>query len=137
MEGLNPSVAEAQPRPGFQMSFSGEATWYSAAAFGTSWDRIIDLNKHWGNLPSDFVGRGLYASAPADLNLYGRMARVTRGNRSVMVQFIDVIANGDIPYVRSKGIVIDLAEEVYRALGTSSASRYDVKFDVFWPGEEP
>ena len=37
------------------------------------------------------------------------MARVTRGNRSVMVQFIDVIAYGDIPYARSKGIVIDLA----------------------------
>ncbi|MEO5953852.1 MAG: hypothetical protein ABIQ44_15425, partial [Chloroflexia bacterium] len=131
------SIVAAQNRPGFEMSFRGEATWYSASAFNTTWERIISLNKSWGNLPQNYVGRGLYAAAPADLKLYGRMARVTRGNRSVSVQFIDVIANGDIPYVRNKGIVIDLAEEVYRALGTSNASRYEVKFDVFWPGEEP
>ena len=137
LAGFDPAVATAQTRPGFQMSFRGEATWYSAAAFGTTWERIIALNKSWGNLPQNFVGRGLYAAAPADLSLYGRMARVTRGNRSVMVQFIDVIAYGDIPYVRSKGIVIDLAEEAYRALGTAGNGRYEVKFDVFWPGEEP
>ena len=40
-------------------------------------------------------------------------------------------------FPRTARIVIDLAEEVYRALGTSNASRYEVKFDVFWPGEEP
>lgn len=137
LASLDPVAAEAQARPGFQMSFQGEATWYSASAFGTTWERIIALNKSWGNLPDDFVGRGLYAAAPADLNLYGRMARVSRGNRSVMVQFIDVIAYGDIPYVRNKGIVIDLAEEAYRALGTAGNGRYDVKFEVFWPGEEP
>lgn len=137
LAGLDPAIATPQARPGFQMSFRGEATWYSASAFGTTWDRIISLNKNWGNLPQDFVGRGLYASAPADLGLYGRMARVTRGNRSVNVQFIDVIANGDIPYVRSKGIVIDLAEEAYRALGPYNGGRYEVKYDLFWTGEEP
>jgi hypothetical protein len=135
--GLDLPAVTAQARPGFQMSFTGEATWYRASAFGTTWDEIIGKNKRWGNLPQDFVGRGLYAAAPADLGLYGRLARVSRGNRSVMVQFIDVIAYGDIPYVRSKGIVIDLAEEAYRALGTAGNGRYDVKFEVFWPGEEP
>lgn len=137
LPGLDPAVAQPQNRPGYQMSFSGEATWYSASAFGTTWQRIIDLNKKWGNLPPDFVGRGLYAAAPADLNLYGRMARVSRGNRSVMVQFIDVVAYQDISYVRRNGIVIDIAEEVYRALGTTNSSRYDVQVEVFWPGEEP
>lgn len=133
----NVPLVAAEDRPGFEMSFRGEATWYSASAFNTTWERIIALNKDWGNLPDDFVGRGYYAAAPADLKLYGRMARVSRGDRSVVVQFIDVIAYADIPYVRSRGIVIDLAEEVYRALGTTSASRYEVNFDVFWAGEEP
>jgi hypothetical protein len=135
--GLDPTIAQPVARPGYQMDFHGEATWYSASYMGTSWERIISLNKKWGNLPQNFVGRGLYAAAPADLGLYGRMARVTRGNYSVNVQFIDVIAPGDIPYVRSKGIVIDLAEEAYRALGPYHGGRYEVSFDVFWPGEEP
>ena len=62
---------------------------------------------------------------------------MTRGNRSIFVQFIDVINWPDIPYVRSRGIVIDLGEEAYRALGTSSNARYEVSFDVLWPGDEP
>lgn len=134
---VDPAIATARPRPGFNMSFRGNATVFSAAAYGTTWERIIQLNKNWGNLPQNFVGRGLYAAAPADLKLYGRTARVTRGNRSVFVQFIDVIAYGDIPYVRSKGIVIDLGQESFDALGQYSGGRYEVTFDVFWPGEEP
>lgn len=137
MPGLDPAIVQPVARPGYQMAFHGEATWYSAEYLGTSWERIISLNKKWHNLPGSFVGRGLYASAPADLGLYGRMARVTRGNYSVNVQFIDVVASGDIPYVRSKGIVIDLAEEAYRALGPYRGGRYEVSFDVFWSGEEP
>lgn len=135
--GLDATIAQPVTRPGYQMDFHGEATWYSPHYMGTSWERIISLNKKWGNLPQDFVGRGLYAAAPADLGLYGRMARVTRGNYSVNVQFVDVIADKDIPYVRSKGIVIDLGEEAYRALGPYRGGRYEVSFDVFWPGEEP
>lgn len=130
--GLDSGVAAPVTRPGFHMSFSGEATWFHA-----DWNRVISLNKGWGNLPPDYVGRGLYAAAPADLNLYGRWARVTRGNRSIFVQFVDVIDWKDIPYVRSRGIVIDLGEEAYRALGTTNSNRYQVSFDVFWPGEEP
>lgn len=130
--GLDKGVAASQPRPGYHMSFRGEAT-----VFNANWERVIDLNKGWGNLPDDYVGQGLYAAAPADLGLYGRWARVTRGNRSIFVQFIDVINWPDIPYVRSKGIVIDLAQEAYRALGTSKGGRYEVSFDVFWPGEGP
>lgn len=130
--GLDPSVAAPQTRPGFNMSFRGNATWFHA-----NWDRVISLNKQWGNLPQDYVGRGLYAAAPADLGLYGRWARVTRGNRSIFVQFVDVINWPDIPYVRDRGIVIDLGEESYRALGTTNGSRYDVNFDVLWPGDEP
>ena len=53
------------------------------------------------------------------------------------MQFIDVINTPDIPYVRAKGIVIDLGEEAYRALGTATGARYEVSFDVFWPGVEP
>ncbi len=119
------------------MSFRGEATWFSAAAYGTTWEHIISLNKGWGNLPQDFVGAGLYAAAPADLKLYGRTARVTRGHRSVFVQFIDEIAAADVPYVRSKGIVIDLGQESYEALGQDNGGRYEVSLDVFWAGEEP
>ena len=135
--GLDATIAQPVTRPGYQMDFHGEATWFSPQYMGTSWERIISLNKKWGNLPQNFVGRGLYAAAPADLGLYGRMARVTRGNYSVNVQFVDVIADKDIPYVRSKGIVIDLGEEAYRALGPYRGGRYEVSFDVFWPGEEP
>jgi hypothetical protein len=135
--GIDASVEQPVTRPGYQMSFHGEATWFSPHYMGTSWERIIALNKKWGNLPDNFVGRGLYAAAPADLGLYGRMARVTRGNYSVNVQFVDVIADKDIPYVRSRGIVIDLGEEVYRALGPDRGGRYEASFDVFWPGEEP
>jgi hypothetical protein len=130
--GLDPAVAAPQSRPGSEMAFSGNATWFRA-----NWERVISLNKSWGNLPPDYVGRGLYAAAPADLGLYGRWARVTRGNRSIFVQFIDVINWPDIPYVRSRGIVIDLGEESYRTLGTTNGSRYDVSFEVLWPGDEP
>jgi hypothetical protein len=130
--GLDQSLAAPKDRPGFNMSFRGEATVFSA-----DWNRVISLNKGWGNLPQDYVGRGLYAAAPADLGLYGRWARVTRGNRSIFVQFIDVINWPDIPYVRSRGIVIDLGQESFRALGQYSGGRYEVSFDVFWPGEGP
>ena len=129
---VDPALAQPQNRPGYQMSFRGNAT-----VFNANWERVIELNKGWGNLPRDYVGRGLYAAAPADLRLYGRMARVTRGNRSVFVQFIDVINWPDIPYVRSKGIVIDLGQETFEALGQYNGGRYEVSFDVFWPGEEP
>jgi hypothetical protein len=131
-EGFDAEWARPLARPGYEMTFRGTATWFKA-----NWDRVISLNKGWGNLPDDFVGRGLYAAAPADLHLYGRWARVTRGNRSVFVQFIDVINWPDIPYVRDKGIVIDLGEEAYRALGTSSGGRYEVSFEVLWPDREP
>jgi hypothetical protein len=127
-----PDVATPRTRPGFNMSFRGNATQFSA-----NWDRVISLNKGWGNLPQSFVGRGLYAAAPADLGLYGRWARVTRGNRSVFVQFIDVINWPDIPYVRSRGIVLDLGQEAYRVLGPIDGPRYEVTVEVFWPGEEP
>jgi hypothetical protein len=130
--GLDEIVGQPQSRPGYNMSFRGEATVFSA-----DWERVIRLNKSWGNLPQDYVGRGLYAAAPADLNLYGRWARVTRGNRSIFVQFIDVINWPDIPYVRSRGIVIDLGQESFRALGQYNGGRYEVSFDVFWPGEGP
>jgi hypothetical protein len=129
---VDAAVAAPRSRPGFNMSFRGNATVFSA-----NWERVISLNKGWGNLPQDYVGRGLYAAAPADLNLYGRMARVTRGSRSIFVQFIDVINWPDIPYVRSKGIVIDLGQEAFEALGQYNGGRYEVSFDVFWPGEEP
>src|SRR6476659_5586427 len=129
---LDASLVTPRTRPGFNMSFRGTATWFHA-----DWNRVITLNKQWGNLPQDFVGRGLYAAAPADLGLYGRWARVTRGNRSIFVQFIDVINWPEIPYVRSRGIVIDLGEEAYRALGTSNNARYEVTFDVLWPSDEP
>jgi hypothetical protein len=129
---VDPALAQPQNRPGYQMSFRGNAT-----VFNANWQRLIELNKSWGNLPQDYVGRGLYAAAPADLHLYGRMARVTRGNRSVFVQFIDVINWPDIPYVRSKGIVIDLGQETFEALGQYNGGRYEVSFDVFWSGEEP
>jgi len=79
----------------------------------------------------------LYAAAPADLGLYGRWARVTRGTRSIFVQFIDVIAYKDIPYVRNKGIVIDLGREAFQALGQYQGGRYTVTFDLLWPGDEP
>ncbi|MDQ3707556.1 MAG: hypothetical protein M3437_20470 [Chloroflexota bacterium] len=130
--GFDPEWAKALARPGFEMTFRGEASWFKA-----NWERVISLNKSWGNLPEDFVGRGLYAAAPADLHLYGRWARVTRGNRSVFVQFIDVINWPDIPYVRNKGIVIDLGEEAYRALGVHTGGRYEVSFDVLWPDQQP
>jgi hypothetical protein len=129
---VDPAIATPRSRPGFNMSFRGNAT-----VFNADWERVISLNKGWGNLPRDYVGRGLYAAAPADLYLYGRMARVTRGNRSIFVQFIDVINWPDIPYVRSKGIVIDLGQESFEALGQYNGGRYEVSFDVFWPGEEP
>jgi len=129
---VDATAGSPRKRPGFNMSFRGEAT-----VFHADWERVISLNKGWGNLPQDYVGRGLYAAAPADLGLYGRWARVTRGNRSVFVQFVDVIDWPDIPYVRSRGIVIDLGEESYRALGTAGNGRYEVSFDVLWPGEEP
>ena len=125
-------LAQPQNRPGYNMSFRGVAT-----VFNANWQRVMELNKGWGNLPQDYVGRGLYAAAPADLHLYGRMARVTRGNRSVFVQFIDVINWPDIPYVRERGIVIDLGQETFEALGQYNGGRYEVSFDVFWPGEEP
>lgn len=130
--GLSGQVTTPLSRPGFNMSFRGDATWFRA-----NWERVISLNKGWGNLPDDYVGRGLYAAAPADLGLYGRWARVTRGNRSIFVQFIDVIDWKDIPYVRGKGIVIDLGEESFRALGGEDSPHYQVSFDVLWPGQEP
>lgn len=130
--GLDSTNAVPVTRPGFNMSFRGEAT-----VFNANWERVISLNKGWGNLPQDYVGRGLYAAAPADLGLYGRWARVTRGNRSIFVQFIDVINWPDIPYVRSKGIVIDLGQESFQALGQYRGGRYEVSFDVLWPGDEP
>ncbi|MEO8289302.1 MAG: hypothetical protein ABI670_23080 [Chloroflexota bacterium] len=129
---IDAAIAAPRTRPGYNMSFKGNAT-----VFNADWERVISLNKGWGNLPQDYVGRGLYAAAPADLHLYGRTARVTRGNRSVFVQFIDVINWPDIPYVRSKGIVIDLGQEAFEALGQYNGGRYEVSFDVFWPGEEP
>jgi len=130
--GAAATVANPVARPGFQMSFWGEAT-----VFDANWSRVISLNKGWGNLPQDYVGRGLYAAAPADLGLYGRWARVTRGTRSIFVQFIDVIAYKDIPYVRNKGIVIDLGREAFQALGQYQGGRYTVTFDLLWPGDEP
>jgi hypothetical protein len=130
--GFDAEWARPLARPGFEMTFRGQATWFKA-----NWERVISLNKGWGNLPDDFVGRGLYAAAPADLHLYGRWARVTRGNRSIFVQFIDVMNWPDIPYVREKGIVIDLGEEAYRALGVSTGGRYEVSFDVLWPDQQP
>lgn len=129
---VDSGTATPRTRPGFNMSFQGNATYFRA-----DWERVIRLNKSWGNLPQNFVGRGLYAAAPADLGLYGRSARVTRGNRSVFVQFIDVVNWPDIPGFRQKGRVIDLGEEAYRALGATDGARYEIKFDVFWPGEEP
>ncbi len=129
---IDRAVATPRNRPGFNMSFRGNATQFHA-----DWERVIRLNKSWGNLPQDYVGRGLYAAAPADLGLYGRWARVTRGNRSVYVQFVDVINWPDVPRFRQKGIVIDLGEETYKALGTTDGARYEVSFDVFWQGEEP
>jgi hypothetical protein len=129
---VDPALAQPQNRPGYQMSFRGNAT-----VFNANWQRVIELNQGWGNLPRGYVGRGLYAAAPADLHLYGRMARVTKGNRSVFVQFIDVINWPDIPYVRERGIVIDLGQETFEALGQYNGGRYEVSFDVFWPGEEP
>jgi hypothetical protein len=129
---IDAALGQPVTRPGYQMSFRGNAT-----VFNADWDRVIRLNKQWGNLPQDYVGRGLYAAAPADLHLYGRMARVTRGNRSIFVQFIDVINWPDVPYVRNKGIVIDLGQEAFEALGQYNGGRYEVTFDVFWPGEEP
>jgi hypothetical protein len=129
---LDPLVATPLPRPPFSMTFTGNAT-----VFHANWQHVIDLNKSWGNLSPDFVGHGLYAAAPADLYLYGREARVTRGSRSVNVQFIDVINWPDIPYVRSNGIVIDLGQETFNALGQYSGGRYEVSFDVFWPDQEP
>ncbi len=129
---IDASLAGPLPRPPYNMSFTGNATVFSA-----DWQHVIDLNKQWGNLSPGFVGRGLYAAAPADLNLYGHEARVTRGNRSVYVQFIDVINWPDIPYVRSRGIVIDLGQETFNALGQYNGGRYEVSFDVFWPDQEP
>ena len=131
-DGLSPATANPAARPGFAMSFRGEATVFSA-----NWERVISLNKGWGNLPRDYVGRGLYAAAPADLGLYGRWARVTKGSRSIYVQFIDVIAYKDVPYVRNKGIVIDLGQESFDRLGQYRGGRYEVSFDVFWPEDEP
>jgi hypothetical protein len=131
-QGLTNTVAGPVARPGFQMSFRGEAT-----IFNANWERVISLNKGWGNLPRDYVGRGLYAAAPADLGLYGRWARVTKGTRSIYVQFIDVIAYGDVPYVRNKGIVIDLGQEVFDRLAQYRGGRYEVSFDVLWPEDEP
>lgn len=130
--GLDARGTVPLARPGFNMSFRGNATWFRA-----NWDRVISLNKGWGNLPESYVGRGLYAAAPADLNLYGRWARVTRGNRSIFVQFVDVIDWKDIQYVRDRGIVIDLGEEAFRALGGADGPRYQVSFDVLWPDQEP
>ena len=83
------------------------------------------------------MGRGPLRRGPRRPELYGREARVTRGNRSVYVQFIDVINWPDIPYVRSKGIVIDLGQETFDALGQYNGGRYEVSFDVFWPDQEP
>jgi len=130
--GLDTAWATPLSRPGYNMSFRGEAT-----VFNANWERVISLNKGWGNLPQNYVGQGLYAAAPADLGLYGRWARVTRGNRSIFVQFIDVINWPDIPYVRSKGIVIDLGQEAFNALGQYQGGRYEVSFDVLWPVDQP
>lgn len=130
--GMPATVPNPVARPGFQMSFWGEAT-----VFDANWSRVMSLNKGWGNLPQNYVGRGLYAAAPADLGLYGRWARVTRGTRSIFVQFIDVIAYKDIPYVRGKGIVIDLGRESFEALDQYRGGRYEVTFELLWPEDEP
>lgn len=125
-------AAAAHPRPGFEMTFNGGATWFPG-----NWQRIITLNQAWGNLPRGYKGYGLYAAMPADLNLYGRWGRVTRGNKSIWVQFVDVIAYKDIAQVRGDGKVIDLGTQSFAQFAPLSAGVIRVTVDVAWPGFKP
>lgn len=121
-----------QQRPKFQMGFNGGATWFPG-----NWNRIISLNKSWGNLPRSFSGQGLYAAMPADLNLYGRWGKVTKGGKSIWVQFVDVINWPDIAQVRADGKVIDLGTESFQQFAPLKAGVIRVTVDVAWPGEGP
>ncbi len=126
------AAAAKRPQPEFQMTFNGGATWFPG-----NWNRIISLNQKWGNLPRGYKGYGLYAAMPADLGLYGRWGRVTRGNQSIWVQFVDVIAYKDIAQVRSQGKVIDLGTESFQKFMPLSAGVIRVTVDVAWPGFQP
>ena len=122
----------SRQRPAYQMSFNGGATWFAG-----NWDRIISLNKSWGNLPRGFTGQGLYAAMPADLNLYGRWGKVSKGGKTIWVQFVDVINWPDIPQVRADGKVIDLGTESFQQFAPLKAGVIRVTVDVAWPGEGP
>jgi hypothetical protein len=122
----------SRQRPAYQMSFNGGATWFPG-----QWDRIISLNKSWGNLPRSFTGQGLYAAMPADLHLYGRWGKVTKNGKSIWVQFVDVINWPDIAGVRADGKVIDLGTESFQQFAPLKAGVIRVTVDVAWPGEGP
>jgi hypothetical protein len=126
------AAATAAARPGFEMSFNGGSTWFPG-----NWQRIISLNQIWGNLPNGYKGYGLYAAMPADLNLYGRWGRVTRGDKNIWVQFVDVIDWKDINQVRGDGKVIDLGTESFQQFAPLSAGVIRVTVDVAWPGFQP
>ena len=128
----DPGQIAALSRPEFEMHFNGGATWFHG-----DWPHVISLNQNWGNLPRNFHGYGLYAAMPADLNLYGRWGRVTRGNKSIWVQFIDVIASQDIAQVRADGKVIDLGTESFQQLAPLGDGVIRVTVDVAWPGFQP
>ncbi|MGI8587552.1 MAG: hypothetical protein ACR2M0_07690 [Chloroflexia bacterium] len=127
-----PAPVPPSARPEFELHFTGGAT-----NFPGNWDRIISLNESWGNLPWGYHGYGLYAAMPADLNLLGRWGRVTRGDKSIWVQFIDVIDWKDIRQVRSEGKVIDLGQESFAQLGSLREGVMRVNVDVAWPGFHP
>ena len=129
-QGAQFSVAQQRPR--FQMSFNGGAT-----HFPGNWNRIIALNISWGNLPRGYKGYGLYAAMPADLNLYGRWAQVTKGAKSIWVQLIDVVAPRDISGFRSRGNVIDLGVESFQQFAPLKAGVISVHVDVAWAGQGP
>jgi hypothetical protein len=74
---------------------------------------------------------------PADLNLYGRWGRVTRGDKSIWVQFVDVIDWKDINQVRADGKVIDMGTESFQQFAPLSAGVIRVTVDVAWPGFQP
>jgi hypothetical protein len=129
---LDAKAHASQKRPQYQMSFNGGAT-----NFPGNWKRIIQLNQSWGNLSRNFKGYGLYAAMPADLNLYGRWGKVSKGGKSIWVQFIDVIAYKDIAQVRRDGKVIDLGTESFQQFAPLKAGVIKVQVDVAWPGEGP
>jgi hypothetical protein len=126
------AAAVAAAPPEFAMQFNGGATWFPG-----NWNRIIALNETWGNLPGGYRGYGYYAAMPADLDLVGRWARVSRGSRSIWVQFVDVIDWKDIAQVRADGKVIDLGKESFAALAPLSDGVVRVQVDVAWPGFHP